>query len=182
MGPCPAYRGVRGLGSSAAAEFDSYVAARSAALFRTATLLLAGDAAAAADVVQDTMIDIWRRWPRIRTMERVDGYAHRILVTNVLRHGRKGRRFVVADELPDQPAGDAIQLATERHDLWSVVRRLPEMQRAVVVLRYFEDMTEAQTAEVLDISVGTVKSHMSRALVAMRAGLPDEFANGGTHD
>jgi len=170
------------LGSSAAADFDSYVAARSAALFRTATLMLAGDSAAAADVVQDTMIDLWRRWPRVRAMERVDGYAHRILMTNVLRHGRKGRRLVVADELPDRPGADAIRLATERHDLWSVVRRLPSMQRAVVVLRYFEDMTEAQTADVLDISVGTVKSHMSRALAAMRAGLPEEYANGGAHD
>jgi RNA polymerase sigma-70 factor (sigma-E family) len=168
--------------SGSAADFDRFVSARSPALYRTATLLCGGDSAAAADAVQDTMVDLWRRWPRVQAMERADGYAYRILVTQVLRGRRREMRLVVTHEVPEQPAADATTVAVDRHDLWSVVRRLPPMQRAVVVLRFYEDMTEAQVAHVLDISVGTVKSHTSRALTAMRQRMPEQYASGGAHD
>jgi RNA polymerase sigma-70 factor (sigma-E family) len=168
--------------SGSAAEFDRFVGARSAALYRSAVLLCGGDSAAAADALQETMLDLWRRWPRVRAMERAEGYAHRILVTQVLRGHRRTRRLVVTDEVPDVPAVDITSIAVDRHDLWTVVRRLPPMQRAVVVLRFYEDLTEAQVAHVLDISVGTVKSHTSRALGAMRQHMPEQYASGGAHD
>jgi len=159
-------------------DFDLFVAARSVPLYRTALLMCAGDRATAADAVQTTMVEIWRRWPRVRAMERADAYAKRVLVTSILRDLRRhpAHLTVVAD-VPDQPAA-AADLPT-RHDLWSIVRELPRMQRAVVVLRYYEDLTEAQTAEALGIGIGTVKSHCSRALETMRRALPTEYLTGG---
>lgn len=167
-------------GPTAEAEFDGFVAARSVALFRTAVLLCGGDHAAAADAVQDTMLEVWRRWRRIREMERADGYAHRILVTQALRGRRRTARLVVTDVPPEPAAMDPSTSSNDRHDLMAVLRRLPPMQRAVLVLRYYEDLTEAQTADLLDISVGTVKSHASRALAALRVRLPQEYAGGGS--
>jgi RNA polymerase sigma factor (sigma-70 family) len=125
------------------------------------------------------MVDIWRRWPRVRAMERADAYAKRVLVTNVLRDRRRRPSHVVVVADPPKRM-DTEQLdVPARHDLWAVVRDLPRMQRAVVVLRYYEDLTEAQTAEALGIGVGTVKSHGSRALEAMRRALPHEYLSGG---
>jgi RNA polymerase sigma-70 factor (sigma-E family) len=160
-------------------DFDLFVAARSASLYRTALLMCAGDGATAADVVQTTMVDIWRRWPRVRAMERADAYAKRVLVTNVLRDRRRRPAHVlVVAEPPEQINAEQLDVPA-RHDLWAAVRELPRMQRAVVVLRYYEDLTEAQTAEALGIGVGTVKSHCSRALEAMRRALPHEYLSGG---
>lgn len=160
------------------ADFDLFVAARSVPLYRTALLMCAGDSATAADAVQTTMVEIWRRWPRVRAMERADAYAKKILVTSVLRDRRRNpSHLVVVPELPDR-AADIADLPA-RHDLWSVVRELPRMQRAVVVLRYYEDLTEAQTADALGIGIGTVKSHCSRALETLRRALPQEYLTGG---
>jgi len=161
-------------------DFDLFVAARSVPLYRTALLLCAGDRATAADVVQTTMVEIWRRWPRVRAMERADAYAKKVLVTSVLRDRRRhSAQLVVVPEPPDLAAAvDPIDFSA-RHDLWSIVRELPRMPRAVVVLRYYEDLTEAQTADALGIGIGTVKSHCSRALDAMRRSLPQEYLTGG---
>jgi RNA polymerase sigma-70 factor (sigma-E family) len=159
-------------------DFDLFVAARSVPLYRTALLMCAGDSGTAADAVQTTMVEIWRRWPRVQAMERSDAYAKRVLVTSILRdQRRRPANLTVVAELPDQAAA-AADLPT-RHDLWSIVRELPRMQRAVVVLRYYEDLTEAQTADALGIGIGTVKSHCSRALETMRRALPSEYLTGG---
>lgn len=163
-------------------SFDTYVAMRSAALYRTALLLCAGDSGAAADAVQNTMIELWRRWSRVREMERADGYAHRVLVTQVLRGRRGAVQHVLTSTPPDRAIADATVSTDERRDMWAVVQKLPPVQRAVVVLRFYEDMTEAQTADALDISVGTVKSHTSRALATLRRELNGEFATGGARD
>jgi RNA polymerase sigma-70 factor (sigma-E family) len=160
-------------------DFDLFVAARSVPLYRTALLMCAGDRAGAADAVQTTMVEIWRRWPRVRAMERADAYAKRVLVTTILRDRRRRTADVlVMAEPPERPHAEPDDLPA-RHDLWAVVRELPRMQRAVVVLRYYEDLTESQTADALGISVGTVKSHCSRALEAMRQALPHEYLSGG---
>jgi len=80
-------------------DFDLFVAARSVPLYRTALLMCAGDRATAADAVQTTMVEIWRRWPRVRAMERADAYAKRVLVTSILRDLRRqpAHLTVVAD-------------------------------------------------------------------------------------
>lgn len=160
-------------------EFDAFVAARSASLYRTAVLLTAGDAATAADVVQNTMIELWRRWPRVRAMEKADGYAHTVLARQVLRGRRGALRLVPTATLPDVPLPDHAATNSERWEMWPRICALPPVQRAVIVLRYYEDMTEVQTADVLGISVGTVKSHTSRALATLRRTIDGPITTGG---
>ena len=128
------------------------------------------------------MLELWRRWARVRTMERADGYAYRVLTTQVLRGQRGALKLVPTEVVPEQPTDDIAAATAIRSDMWSVVRSLPSVQRAVVVLRFYEDMTEAQTADALGISVGTVTSHTSRALATLRRILGEQVSAGGAHD
>ncbi|MCB0906894.1 MAG: SigE family RNA polymerase sigma factor [Nocardioidaceae bacterium] len=146
-------------------DFDAFVAARSRALLRTA-YLLTHDHALAEDLLQTALAKAWFAWKRI------DGnpepYIRRILVnTYATWWRRRWNGELPTDELPERAA--AMPGSTEeRSDLWDAMARLPRRQRAVVVLRYFEDLTEAETAETLGCSVGTVKSQASKALAKLR--------------
>jgi len=145
------------------ATFDEFVAARSRALLRTA-YLLTHDHALAEDLLQTALAKTWFAWRRI------DGnpepYVRRILVnTYASWWRRKWNGEHPTDELPERATADP---GAEPTDLWQAMERLPRRQRAVVVLRYFEDLTEAQTAELLGCSVGTVKSQCSKALAKLR--------------
>ena len=147
----------------AGATFDEFVAARSRALLRTA-YLLTHDHALAEDLLQTALAKAWFAWRRI------DGnpepYVRRILVnTYASWWRRKWNGEHPTDELPERATADP---GAEPTDLWQAMERLPRRQRAVVVLRYFEDLTEAQTAELLGCSVGTVKSQCSKALAKLR--------------
>ncbi len=148
----------------AGADFDAFVAARSQALLRTAWLLT-GDQGAAEDLVQTALINTWRRWGRVGGMLHVEAYVRRVVVTTFLRERRRHRvRETLMDQLPDVAtfdAGDSI-------DVRRALADLPRAQRAVLVLRFYEDWTEAQTADLLGIGVGTVKSHTARALARLR--------------
>src|SRR6478735_5054378 len=150
-------------------SFEDFVAARSAALWRSAWLLT-GDAQRAEDLLQTALVKVWRRWSKIAKDGAVEGYARRALVTTYTDWWR--RRWTgevptetLADGVSDAPA----ELADLRHDLLSALSRLSRGQRAVVVLRYFEDLTEVETAAALGCSVGTVKSQHNRALAALRS-------------
>jgi RNA polymerase sigma-70 factor (sigma-E family) len=148
------------------ATFDEFVAARSRALLRTA-YLLTHDHALAEDLLQTALTKAWFAWRRI------DGdpepYVRRILVnTYASWWRRKWNGEHPTDELPDRPSAGPARPNSEPTDLWTAMARLPRRQRAVVVLRYFEDLTEAQTAEALGCSVGTVKSQTSKALAKLR--------------
>jgi RNA polymerase sigma-70 factor (sigma-E family) len=148
------------------ATFDEFVAARSRALLRTA-YLLTHDHALAEDLLQTALTKAWFAWRRI------DGnpepYVRRILVnTYASWWRRKWNGEHPTDELPEGPAADPERPSSEPTDLWTAMARLPRRQRAVVVLRYFEDLTEAQTAEALGCSVGTVKSQTSKAFAKLR--------------
>ena len=148
-------------------SFEQYVAARGRGLWRSAWLLT-GDSHRAEDLVQAALLKCWRRWDTIVADPRsLDAYVRRALVTTYTDWGRRRWRGEVATEhLPDRPARpDATDV---RHDVLTALARLPRAQRAVVVLRYYNDLTEAQTADALAISVGTVKSHTSRALKTLR--------------
>src|SRR3954452_16159331 len=101
----------------AESDFDAFVAARSGPLFRTATLMTGGDAAAAADAVQNTMLELWRRWARVRTMDRAEGYAYRVLATQVLRGHRGALKLVPTDPVPEQPVDDIATSAALRNDM-----------------------------------------------------------------
>ncbi|HWU20240.1 MAG TPA: SigE family RNA polymerase sigma factor [Nocardioides sp.] len=147
-------------------DFDSFVAARSTALLRTA-YLLTRDHAQAEDLLQTALTKAWFAWRRISGEP--EPYVRKILVnTYASWWGRKWNGELATDELPDRSGSDTTADAGSAHDLWQALGRLPRRQRAVVVLRYFEDLTEAETAHVLGCSIGNVKSQCSRALTKLR--------------
>jgi RNA polymerase sigma-70 factor (sigma-E family) len=157
--------------------FRSYVAARSPALLRTA-YLLTGSRADAEDLLQSTLAKTYLAWDRIRERDAVDGYVRRVMVNTQTSWWRRRKVDEYATE--DVPEHGSERDAAEDlalHDaLWTALGKLPKRQRAMVVLRYYEDLSEAETAQVLGVSVGTVKSTTSRALSKLRdtAGLRDD--------
>lgn len=161
------------------ADFTAYLHARQGRLLRTA-YLLTGDLHQAEDLLQTALAKLYLSWDRIQDRESVDGYVRRILVNENSSLWRRGwkRRERASDVLPEGPP------VTDEYDegvgaaVWATVQTLPRKARAVVVLRYYEQLTEAETADVLGISVGTVKSQTSRALAALRDRTPGELRPG----
>ncbi|WP_245155826.1 SigE family RNA polymerase sigma factor [Nocardioides sp. 503] len=149
-----------------AVGFDEFVVARSTALLRTA-YLLTHDHALAEDLLQTALSKAWFSWSRIDGSP--EPYVRRILVnTYATWWRRKWNGELATEELPERAHSDASDAVSSGHDLWQAMERLPRRQRAVVVLRYFEDLTEAQTADLMSCSVGTVKSQLSKALAKLR--------------
>ena len=155
------------------ADFAAYLAARQPSLLRTA-YLLTGNRHDAEDLVQVAFAKLYLSWDKVRDAGSLDGYVRRILVNehNSLWRRAFKRREVVSDDVPEAHA------PADRHDdgestaLWAFVQTLPRRQRAVIVLRYYEELSEAETAATLGISVGTVKSQTSRALATLRERTP----------
>jgi RNA polymerase sigma-70 factor (sigma-E family) len=152
------------------ADFTAWVRARQKSFARFA-YLLTGDPYSAEDLVQAALAKTYAHWDRVRGVGAPEAYVRKIMVNEHTTWWRRAwrRRERTDSELIrvlDPPAPPA-----ETHDveLWGHVRRLAPQQRAAVVLRYYEDLSEAQTAEILGCSVGTVKSHTSRALSSLRA-------------
>jgi len=155
-------------------EFREFVTGRSPALLRTA-YLLGGDWATAEDLLQVALTKTYLAWLRLGTIEAIEPYARRVLVNTATSWWRRrwhGER--PTDVLPDMPASDGLDERLERDRLWRHVVTLPARQRAVLVLRFYEDQSEAETARLLGVSVGTVKSQCARALVSLRARLAAE--------
>src|SRR3954454_21407484 len=146
------------------AEFDSFVLARTQALLRTAYLLV-HDEALAEDLLQTALTKAWFAWSRIEGDP--EPYVRTILVNTFASWWRRkwNGEHAYAD-LPDRPGRD--DATEDRHDLWTAMGRLPRRQRAVIVLRYVEDLSEAETAGLLGVSTGTVKSQTSKALAKLR--------------
>jgi RNA polymerase sigma-70 factor (sigma-E family) len=148
----------------ARAAFDSFARARTPALVRFATALC-GDPHLAADLVQDALEKTGMAWGRVRRQDDPEGYVRRAIVHRHTSVWRKLRRERLSAALPERAAN-----AATTHDavLWAQLAALPPRQRAVLVLRFYEDLTEAQTAAVLGVAVGTVKSQTSKALATLR--------------
>ena len=151
-----------------AAAFDAFVIARSPRLLRTC-YLLTHDHALAEDLLQTALAKAWLAWPRLG--DEPEAYVRRIVVnefTSLWR--RKWRGEVPTEHLPERARDDddISGMVDERARLVAALAHLPRRQRAVVVLRFYEDLSEEQTAAMLGVSVGTVKSSASRALAAMR--------------
>ena len=155
-----------------AAFFEEFVAMRSRRLLRTC-FLLTRDHAAAEDLLQSALAKAWLAWRRLEGDP--EAYVRRIIVnefTSAWR--RKWRGEVPTETLPEDiddvrtGGRDATGQVDDRDQVWTALGRLPRRQRAVVVLRFYEDLTEEQTAAVLGIAVGTVKSQTSKALRTMR--------------
>ncbi len=148
--------------------FRDYVTARGAALLRMA-YLLTGNQADAEDLLQAALAKTYLAWRRIEDRSALDGYVRRAMVNTHISWWRRRRvEEYPTDDLPDQPVSDRVD-ESEMHDSLSrALRRLPERMRAAVVLRYYEDMSEAEIAGVLGVSLGTVKSTVSRAVAKLR--------------
>lgn len=169
-----------GLVSGRDAEFCDFVAARSRALLRTA-YLLTGDHHHAEDLVQTALVKVYQSWSRIHAAHAVEAYARKTLVNTYVSWWRRkswGEHPVDGDTAAALGGGhtatDEIGAVDERSVMWHRLRGLPRQQRAVVVLRYYEDLSIEETARLLGMSTGTVKSHTSRALKALRIQLSDE--------
>ena len=158
-------------------EFEHFVAESSEPLLRTAYLIV-WDLSEAEDLVQECLLTVARRWPRVRRMEHPRAYARRVLVNLALdgrrRHARRRQELEQSDVDLRSAEDRAIAGVEARRDLVDALASLPPRQRAVLVLRYFEDLTEAQVATVLGCSVGTVKSTASRGLARLQASMAPE--------
>ena len=149
--------------------FDAFVRARLPELLRFGRALT-GSPEAAADLVQDALERTVLAWPRLQSREEPEGYVRRIMVNRNISIWRKFGREHVTAEVVDSAAEDTHFDA----DLWRALRQLPPKQRAVIALRYYEDMSEADIARTLGCSVGTVKSQASKGLAKMRLLMPDD--------
>lgn len=154
-----------------------------APMCRLAYVIL-GDAALAEEIVMEALLKTFTGWGRLRDLDRVDAYLRRSVV-NLCRS--KIRRKVIENRvnatIHHRDERRAPDWDPERHEtsrlVWQAVVALPERQRACVVLRYFEDLPESQIAEVLDCSVGTVKSQLSKARAKLESALGTDLSGGG---
>ena len=157
-------------------EFEQFVAGAADELLRTAYLLV-WDLGDAEDLVQECLIKVAKRWPRVRRMEHQLAYARRVLVNLSLdgaERRARGRRELGHDaviERPDPVASLHADRLDTRAELIAALGALPPRQRAVLVLRYFLDLPEAEAAAALGCSVGTVKSSASRGLTRLEQSL-----------
>jgi RNA polymerase sigma-70 factor (sigma-E family) len=165
------------------ADFAAYLVARRESLLRTA-YLLTGNRHDAEDLVQTAFAKLYLSWDKVRDQGSMDGYLRRILVNehnSLWRRAWKRRESSQEHLTLDRPHHDAYDEGTGSA-LWDVVQTLPRKARAVVVLRYYEELSEAETAAVLGISVGTVKSQTSRALATLRDRAPQTLNPRGSEE
>jgi RNA polymerase sigma-70 factor (sigma-E family) len=176
-------------------DFDRFVTEAAEPLLRSA-YLITWDFAEAEDLVQECLFKVARRWPRVNKMERPVAYARTVLIHLALDEGkrRSRRRSELGPEATglleahhDDAAVSILGRFETSTDLLGVVRELPPRQRAALVLRYFDDLSEAEVADVMGCSVGTVKSTTSRALGRLRrevegTGVASDITADGTQE
>jgi RNA polymerase sigma-70 factor (sigma-E family) len=151
------------------AAFTAFVETASPSLLRTAWLLT-GDHHAAHELVQAALVRTYVAWPRVRS-ESALAYSRRVLVNERTDRWRRQRGEVAVDEPPELRTAVPTDGTEDRDVVVRLLSRLPEQQRRVVVLRYYVDLSEQAVADLLDVSVGTVKSTASRGVAALRAEL-----------
>jgi RNA polymerase sigma-70 factor (sigma-E family) len=153
-------------------EFREFVAARSTSLLHTA-YLLTGDWEQGRDLLQTALASTARRWSRLRDRRQPETYVRRAIYHAQIDRFRllSWGRETATGSVPDSPAqgGDWADTVVQRQDIMAALRRLPKRQRAVIVLRYFEDLPDAEIAAVLGVSQGTVRSQTHNALASLRA-------------
>ena len=154
-------------------EFRAYVAERRPMLLRAATRLTS-DRTEAEDLLQAALAKTFLAWDRIEDRAAVDGYVRRAMVNTQISWWRRRKLEVYpTDRLPDRPVDDHAGRSETRDAVTRALLKLPERQRLAVMLRYYEDMSEREIAEALGVSVGTVKSTVSRAMTKLREFLPN---------
>lgn len=151
-------------------SFAEFVSARWPSLYRTA-YLLTGNRHEAEDLLQTALANTYVAWGRIRDRGATEAYVRRALVNLASRGWRRRDRVVLTDEVPDPGHDGGLGLMVGHAVLWQAVCELPPRMRATIVLRYYEDLSEAQAAEALGCSVGSVKSQTHHAMKRLRAAL-----------
>lgn len=165
--------------------FEEFVAGQAAGLLRLA-YLLTGDRHLAEDLLQTAMVKVYRRWRSVERAVQPEAYVRRILVNTSITWRRRHvwlERPTATGSLPDGglgagPDGDPAEELASREAVWQLLLRLPPRARAVLVLRFFEDLDDATIAQVLGVAPSTVRSTASRALAGLRAELTT-MATGG---
>lgn len=150
------------------ADFAEFVAARSAALHRTAYLMV-GNRQLSQDLLQEALTKTYVAWPRLRDPGKAEAYTRKAITTTAISWYRRrswGER--PSETLPEQSRPGHADDVVTREVLWTALQQLPPRQRAAIVLRFYEDLTEAQTAQVMGSAVGTVKSQVSAGLRKLR--------------
>ena len=161
-------------------EFTSFVVERGAALLRTACLMT-GDRQHGEDLVQTTLAKAYGSWSKVRTADEPLAYVRRIMVNSHLSWRRRLLNTEqVIESMSDRGVGDHQDRHAETDAMRQVLRELSPRVRTAVVLRYFEDLSEAETARVMGCSASTVNNHVSKGLAALRALLtPDTTPTSG---
>lgn len=155
--------------------FTEFTSVRSASLFRTAYLLV-GDHQLAQDLLQESLVKTYIAWPRLRDVSNAEAYTRRTIVTTAISWRRRRSFHERPTELlPDTTVPDPGDAVSTHTAVLVHLRSLPPRQRAAIVLRYYEDLSEAQTAEVMGCSVGAVKSQVSTGLRRLRDHMGPDF-------
>ncbi|ANP54720.1 RNA polymerase sigma-70 factor (sigma-E family) [Streptomyces griseochromogenes] len=167
-------------------EFQNFMIGRWPRLMRTA-FLLTGEQHAAEDLVQSTLEQVYVHWRKVNSADDPEAYVRRVMINaHARRHRRRLKEFLapkddsgLVREVPE--TGDRIAQADDRGALLKALAQLPARQREAVVLRYWEDLTETQTAEAMGCSVGTVKSNAAKGIAKLRVlpGLAEMVTQGG---
>jgi RNA polymerase sigma-70 factor (sigma-E family) len=155
------------ISSDGAEDFSAFASSRWPRLVRLA-FGLTGDRWAAEDLAQTTLARAYLAWHRVSRADDPDAYLRRILLNASNRRFRRRRVDERTGDPPELPVDGPADLVGERATLLAALRQLPPRQRAVIVLRYWEDLTDAQIAATLGCSPGTVRSQLSRALAKLR--------------
>jgi len=161
-------------------SFDAFVAARGSALLRHA-YVLTGDGYLAEDLVQETLAHLYRRWDRVAATTSPEAYVKTSVTRQFLSWRRRrssGER--PTDHVPESPSTyDGTDAVADDDVLWRLLARLPRKQRAILALRFYDDQSDLQIAEILGVSASTVRSQASRALATLRDQLSPSDVTGG---
>lgn len=158
--------------------FEELVATRSGALLRTA-VLLTGDHHLGEDLLQTSLQKTYLRWRSLREPAAGEAYTRQVMVNLATRWWRRRwRGEVPTEDLPEHAGRDCYAEADQRDQLRRTLAGLPSRQRAMIVLRYFNDLSEVETADLLGVSVGTVKNSTHKALARLRAELTENWGTG----
>lgn len=156
-------------------QFRDFAAARIAKLRRVG-FLICGDWHLAEDAVSTVLTKLYSAWPRVKHVEHLDAYVRSMLIHAIVDERRRPwRRELPVDFTDPVTAGAGSDVVNDRIVLREALDRMPPRRRAVLVLRYFEQLTIEETADAMDCSVGTVKSQTTRALATLRELLPVDF-------
>jgi RNA polymerase sigma-70 factor (sigma-E family) len=165
------------------AEFAEFVTAVSHRLQRLA-YAVCGDSPLAEDAVQSAWVSAYRSWPRVRDADSPEAYVRRMVVNQLMswRRRKSWNTTFTSDRAPEPSLASREDEVDDHLLVWSAVSDLPHRQRAVIVLRYYEGLSEADIAETLGIRPGTVKSQSSAALAHLRAALAETETSIPSHD